>query len=143
STLAFDLAGVQQDLQYDHLDVGGPLTLGGKLAVQFSNGFQSQILAANQFTIVTGALTGAFGNVASGGRLRTADGLGSFVVQYGNSFDPNSVTLTGYLPRGDINMDGGLATNDISAMLSALTNLDQFQSAHALSAADCVTMLDL
>jgi hypothetical protein len=40
--------------------------------------------ATDSFTILTstGPLSGAFGNVASGGRLMTADGFGSFLVTY-------------------------------------------------------------
>ena len=55
------------------------------------------------FTILTSnqALLGAFDNVANGGRLNTADGFGSFQVNYGSGslFGAQSVVVTAFVPE--------------------------------------------
>jgi hypothetical protein len=99
SVLLIELGGTTQGTQYDYLNVGGNVTLGGLLDIKFVNGFGGSILATDQFTILsaggTSGLSGAFANVASGGRLSTIDGLGSFQVNYNGV---NSVTLTNFQP---------------------------------------------
>ncbi len=71
--------------QPDHLTVGGDVTLGkSTLAVQVAAGFPVSSHAT--FTILdsTGTVGGRLGNVTSGSRLTTLDGLGSFVVSLSN-----------------------------------------------------------
>jgi hypothetical protein len=65
-------------------------TLGGNLVVSLINGFTPA--SSDTFTILTTQtmLAGAFSNVASGGRLTTADGNSSFVVTYSG----NNVVLS-------------------------------------------------
>ena len=66
---------------YDHLSVTGDLTLGNcTLAVQVAAGFP--ISSHSSFTVInsTGTIGGRLGNVSSGSRLTTLDGLNSFVV---------------------------------------------------------------
>jgi uncharacterized delta-60 repeat protein len=104
--LHFALGGTVQGLQYDYLSEAGsaPLTLDGVLRLTFAGGFQNTITGGNTFTIIASnaTLTGAFDNVASGSRLFTDDGLGSFVV----TITGNSVVLSGYLPVPDITVSG-------------------------------------
>ena len=72
SNLVFQLGGLAQGSQYGFLNVNGSVALGGNLVVSFVNAF----VAANNnsFTVLssTAPLTGAFANVASGGRLTEA-----------------------------------------------------------------------
>lgn len=71
--------------EYDHLMVNGDVTLGNSsLAVQVAAGFP--ISSHATFTILdsTGMVGGRLGNVTSGSRLTTLDGLGSFIVSLSN-----------------------------------------------------------
>ncbi len=83
--LAFDLAGATQGTGYDFVAEGGSSALnlaGSTLKVTLRQGFTPAnaqlfvVLASNQ------ALTGSFGNVASGARLATSEGYGTFLVTY-------------------------------------------------------------
>ncbi|MBS0660590.1 MAG: FecR domain-containing protein [Verrucomicrobia bacterium] len=95
SQLTFNLGGLTQGSQYGFLGVNGSVTLGGTLAVFFTGGFQSSVTGANTFTLLTSssALAGAFANIASGSRLPTGDGFGSFLVTYAG----NSVVLSNFI----------------------------------------------
>jgi hypothetical protein len=60
---------------------------------------------------------GSFSNVASGQRLATIDGLGSFLVHYGTGspFDPSQVVLSSFqlaIPAGDYNGNGAVDAAD-------------------------------
>jgi hypothetical protein len=95
--LQIELGGTTAGSQYDQVvqkSTGtGGVTLGGKLSIAFVNGFESAIQNSDTFTILTSdlALSGAFSNVASGGRLHTSNGSTSFVVTYNG----NNVVLSG------------------------------------------------
>lgn len=90
ATLAIDLAGpsaataFQQTGTSDQLVVNnGPVTLAGNLTISLVGGYVPTANAS--FTILnntgTGAgLSGAFANAASGSRILTADGKGSFLL---------------------------------------------------------------
>jgi hypothetical protein len=58
------------------------------------------VAATDIFTLLTAddILAGAFGNVASGSRLDTGDGFGTFLVHYGagSSFGANNLVLTDF-----------------------------------------------
>ena len=97
---------------YDHVNVAGMATLQGDLDVRFINGFEEAVKATDKFTVMAtgGGIAGAFANVASGGRIATAD-RHSFLVYYGSNaattgagLDPKKVTLTGFkrAPMGSI-----------------------------------------
>ena len=95
SMLIIELGGLTPGAQYDFLDIGGNGLLAGTLAVNFINGFESSVLATHTFTVLSAAnVSGAFGNIASGQRLFTSDGLGSFRVDYGSGL--NAVTLSDF-----------------------------------------------
>ena len=61
----------------------------------FLGGFESLVTPSDTFTILTadGTLSGAFNDVASGQRLNTIDGFGSFVVTYD---DGHNVVLSDF-----------------------------------------------
>jgi T5SS/PEP-CTERM-associated repeat protein len=107
--LQIEIAGSPASFQFDVLEVRGDVVLGGNLQLPLLNGFVPT--AANAYSVLTptGSLSGAFANVASGQRLATADGLGSFVVSYGpgSPFNPTFVVVSGYKPAiaGDFDFD--------------------------------------
>ena len=105
SKLAFEIGGTGQGTTYDWLNRidGGAQTLAGTLEVRTLGKFLPT--AGATFTVFTTqqVLQGAFSNVASGARLTTADGSGSFKVTYNVINDPvlsRNVTLSDYVPSG-------------------------------------------
>jgi fibronectin-binding autotransporter adhesin len=85
--LQIELGGLQRGSGFDALNVGGNVNLGDSmLTLDFINGFAAQVQAGDSFELmqVGGSLFGQFANVASGARLLTLDGEGSFVVTYGD-----------------------------------------------------------
>ena len=102
SLLELDIGGLVPGVGYDHIEILGDLTVGGELRLQFIDQFESDIESGNYFTILTasGNLTGVFANIAPGERLWTADGLGTFQVDYGpgSSYGPQSVVLSHFDP---------------------------------------------
>lgn len=105
SLLEIELGGTGQGTGHDFLGVRqttldpagtGNLFLAGALQVLFLNGFENDpSLPITSFTIATAdqLLLGMFDNVASGSRLTTADGFGSFLVKYSG----NSVVLSNFV----------------------------------------------
>ena len=98
SSLVLTIGGIVQGTEYDHLDVHGSVTLGGDLILSFASGFEVLVASGETFTLLTAdnPITGTFADVANGGRLETADGLGSFIVNYGpgSPYGPNAVVLS-------------------------------------------------
>ena len=94
SQLRMELGGTAPGTQFDFVAVAGSTTLGGTLAVNLINNFQSVMTSGASFTILTSGspITGAFTNVASGGTLTTTDGYARFTVNYAGA---NSVQLSG------------------------------------------------
>jgi hypothetical protein len=90
----FELGGHRSGVDYDLVAVHklpglsdptlGRATLGGMLEVTLTGAFRSEIKSTDVFTILTTdyTLNGAFADVASGDRLVTTDGAGSFRVNY-------------------------------------------------------------
>ena len=84
SQLIFQIGGLTQGSQYGFIGVNGTVSLGGQLVLSFVNGFMAS--ASDSFTLMsTNGLSGAFTNIASGERLTTSDGSGSFLVNYNGS----------------------------------------------------------
>ncbi|MHA3773989.1 hypothetical protein ACXR0O_20855 [Verrucomicrobiota bacterium sgz303538] len=82
--------------QADRLTLFGRGTLGGKLSISLLNGLIPS--PGDSFTILTAGqgVSGFFLNApVDGGRILTADGLNSFVIDY----TANSVVLTGFVPE--------------------------------------------
>jgi hypothetical protein len=101
STFLVELAGNTQGVNYDFLSVGGSAALAGNLSLSFLSGFQNTATFANTFTGLTAAnVSGTFTNVASGQRLFTSDGFGSFQVNYGagSAFGANNIVLNNFVP---------------------------------------------
>lgn len=99
SVLQIDLASATDyDQFYNAYGTdGGTLTLGGTLEVRLANGFENSISSTDVFTIAAwGGIAGSFANVAGGQRLLTADGKGSFLVDYGGIGDPCRVNLSDF-----------------------------------------------
>lgn len=95
SQLSFDIGGKTQGTTYDFLSVSGNATFGGTLAIAFTTGTLQSILPTDTFTLLSASsINGAFANVASGSRLMTNFGQGSFVVNYSGS----SLTLSSFEP---------------------------------------------
>jgi hypothetical protein len=95
SQLLIDLGGTTQGTTYDFLSVSGTTTLGGLLSLNFTNNFRSSVSPTDTFTVLTAtSLTGSFSNVASGSRLQTNFGQGSFLVTYSG----NSIVLSNFDP---------------------------------------------
>jgi len=85
--------------QSDRLAVTRNVELGGTLLVTLLGGFQP--VAGQTFPVIqAGGLTRAFANVASGQRLTTTDGTGSFAVFYGagSSYGASNVVLADWQP---------------------------------------------
>ncbi len=94
AVLQFELGGGSQGNEYDFILVtNGVATLNGLLRVSFINGFNCSVQNSDTFTLLTAdLLTGSFTNVLSGQRLITADGTGSFLVEYSG----DSLVLSDY-----------------------------------------------
>jgi fibronectin-binding autotransporter adhesin len=87
SLATFDIDGVNPGAVtdgYDYLNAPfGTATLSGDLSVDILPDFESQITAADQFTIFQAeGIIGNFDNITDGSRVETADGYGSFLADY-------------------------------------------------------------
>jgi hypothetical protein len=71
--------------EFDTMNVSGTASFGGRLEVALINGFTPQ--SGDSFTVLTAGppITGAFANVASGSRIPTSDGHGSFIATYSDN----------------------------------------------------------
>ncbi len=95
SQLIFQLGGLVQGSEYGFIGVNGTVSLGGQLVLSFVNGFQAS--GSDSFTLMsTNGLSGSFTNIASGGRLTTTDGSGSFLVDYSG----NQLVISAFVPAG-------------------------------------------
>jgi hypothetical protein len=100
NALRFQLGGTMAGTganNYDSIMVNGLVALGGNLRLTFKSGFENTITASDQFTVLKSSspLSGSFANVASGSRLDTTDGFGSFIIRYAGS----NVSLTNFVPN--------------------------------------------
>jgi hypothetical protein len=111
--LTADIAGVGSASQQTQVFVDGQGMLGGGLQLTLGGAIPSP---ADTIAILSaaGGLSGSFANIATGQRLNTSDGIGSFLVHYGSgsAFDPNQVVLSAFEPTGDFNGDGNFDTAD-------------------------------
>jgi hypothetical protein len=127
----FPIGGTGQGLStgYDFLKVGGAFTAGGQLGIQFANNFQTSITSAETFDIIhaSGGITGSFSNAVSGSTVETADGFGSFQINYGSgAASPNDVILSDFTftPGGG----GSAATAKIGTPLGSGENFSNTYS---------------
>jgi len=79
STINFNLPGALNNLAFASINVAGTLNLTVPNAASLA-----QLNSSSSFTLLTSAtpITGQFSNIASGDRLTTTDGSGSFLVTY-------------------------------------------------------------
>lgn len=97
STLDIEIGGTGQGTTYDLLNASGSAALGGAtLGVSFFGGFENSVLATDTFTILAaaGGLSGTFAGLPHGSRVNTADGFGSFRINYVG----NGVVLSQFAP---------------------------------------------
>jgi T5SS/PEP-CTERM-associated repeat protein len=110
--------GISGSTEHGSVNVSGMAQLAGQLQLDLIDDFVPDSM--HSFTVFTAgsAITGQFRNVTSGQRLGTADGLGSFLVHYGNGspFAPNQIVLTSFERApgvaGDYNGDGTVDAAD-------------------------------
>ncbi|MCA9235455.1 MAG: hypothetical protein KDA44_08275 [Planctomycetales bacterium] len=119
ATLALDIGGTLATTLHDILVVGGDTKLGGLLELDLVNSFLPT--AQQTFHVVESltAIDGVFDNVANGERLATADGIGSFLVNYGadSQFGEFSVVLSDFqanAPSADFDGDGDVDGDDLA-----------------------------
>ncbi|QDT00229.1 PEP-CTERM sorting domain-containing protein [Adhaeretor mobilis] len=115
SIFEFEIGGLTQGTQYDYVTEAGAaqLSLDGLLSLSLINGFIPS--HAQSFAVLRSntTLTGSFDNVASGNRLTTSDGSGSFRVRYGAGAPNTSrVTLSNFFLTGDFDQDNDVDGND-------------------------------
>jgi hypothetical protein len=99
--LEIEIGGTLPASEHDFVDVLGAVTLGSQLQLSLIDGFVPG--PENIFTVLSAAgnIAGAFSNAASGQRLTTIGGLGSFLVHYGmgSAFNPRQIVLTNFQSR--------------------------------------------
>ena len=122
AVLQLEVAGTTPD-KFDHLQVGGTLSLGGTL----------QLLLTNGFIPVTGD---TFDILSWGNRIGEFDALDLPTLNGRIVWDSSQLYTTGVLTvlntylAGDINRDGRVTMADVSALITALTDLQAYQSSH-------------
>ena len=121
-TLQMALAGATAGIGYDPLVVSGTPTLGGTFQVLLAGAFTPEI--GDRFNIFEGgASSGGFLSVL----LPPLSGHSLWDTRLLDSEGILSVIDNRYLP-GDFNRDGQVTVADISKMMTALTNIDFYQS---------------
>lgn len=94
-SFAVKLGGTERGVSYDSVAVTSNVSAAGNtLGITLVNGFEGSIASTDTFVIMTynQFVSGTFLNIL-GGRVDTADGLGSFAVTIG----PNSMILSDYI----------------------------------------------
>jgi hypothetical protein len=128
-TLDIEIGGLSPGSGYDqlnHILDGGTAQLGGALAVSLINGFTPA--AGNSFEIITatGGISGAFTSLS-------LPALAAPLAWNTNQLYTSgllSVIDSNFLP-GDINRDTHVDVADISAMMTALSDLSKYQATPA------------
>jgi hypothetical protein len=99
SLLSFALDWGQLGFSWGQMTNISAAALAGTLEVSVTSSFRTQIASWYAFTLLSaGSLTGQFSNVPNGGRLYTADGSGSFLVNYSG----NTLTLSDFQPSASV-----------------------------------------
>jgi hypothetical protein len=110
SVLAYELNGTQPGVSFGQIVSVSTATLGGMLQVTLSESFRSRVQSSDVFTLLAAqTIGGQFTNVASGARLPTEEGSGSFLVTYSGQ----QIILSKFLPataRDDSDRSPSLAS---------------------------------
>jgi fibronectin-binding autotransporter adhesin len=84
ASVTFEIGGLVQGAQHDHVSVGGNATFAGSIQLTLDPGYYPA--AGNSFELVSfGSRSGTFDNAAHGARVTTTDNLGSFQINYGTT----------------------------------------------------------
>jgi hypothetical protein len=96
STLAFQIRSASD---YDSMAVYGYMAIAGNLQVTLANGFTPT--STQVFTLMAvqppSTMGGAFANIADGASLETADGSGSFTVNYADATSGDEIVLSDFV----------------------------------------------
>jgi hypothetical protein len=104
SVLAYQLTGTQPGISFGQIVSVSTATLGGILQVTLSETFRSRVQPSDVFTLLAGqTIGGQFANVASGARLPTTDGSGSFIVTYSGQ----QIVLSNFSPAASATASDG------------------------------------
>ena len=97
-SIDIEVAGLDAGTTFDFVDVQGTMSIDPNdtfLNVSFLDGFENSILGTDTFTILTadGGLSGSFRGLADGATFATADGAGTFRINYTD----DSIILSNYV----------------------------------------------
>ena len=147
ATLSMDIGGKEPVTEYDLMEVGGFMLADGRLELAIVDGFVPH--NTDEIILVSAAnIIGTFENVASGSRVSTVDGSGSFRVDYGfaSQFFPNQVVLSDFEMAtfliGDVNGDGIVDLLDVAPFVEAITN-GVFDASADINQDGAVDLLDV
>lgn len=122
-SLEFDLGGLSSGSSHDLVGITGSAILGGQLGLKLVNGFLPTPSDTLTIFNAAGGLFGVFNNVASGQRLSTLDGAGSFMVNYGigSEYNQNQIVLSNFQPAlaADFDHDGDVDAADLTVWKNA------------------------
>jgi hypothetical protein len=132
--LHFELGGTS-NTSYDRLIVAGAANLDGNLSVTLVNNFAPA--SGNVFDILDAAsVTGTFPTIA----LPVL--TGPLIWDTTQLYATGTLSVAeGFVP-GDLDRDGKISLADLPAMLSALTDLDGYQSNRGLNSTELLTLAD-
>ena len=129
NVMEIEIGGTSAGESFDHVTVEGIALVDGNLNLDLVDGFTPS--ATDKFAVMTSLqVAGAFDNVLWGERLATADGTGSFIVNYGASseFGIGNVVLSDFVllttTIGDFDGDGMLTASDIDLLSAAVGGAD-------------------
>ena len=146
ATLSLDIGGTGPGSTHDLVSITGDAQVDGLLELSLLNEFTPS--ATEELTVLAAdSLIGFFDNVATGQRLSTSDGRGSFVVNYGigSAFDESRIVLSDFqleTVTADLNMDGFVDGLDLGILLGNFES-NAIPSGGELNGTDPVDGLDL
>jgi T5SS/PEP-CTERM-associated repeat protein/autotransporter-associated beta strand protein len=117
--MEIEIGGEGMGSLYDFVNVTGSALVGGELNLALIDGFVPT--SSQTFHVLNAnSILGVFDNAGNGQRVSTADGLGSFLINYGvgSSFSSNQIVLSGFQPAlqfsADFDEDGDVDANDLA-----------------------------
>ena len=144
--LVFNVGGTTAGVEHDLVNMSGTAFVNGQLVVLLNAGYMPS--SNDTFTVmVANNLLGFFNNVFNGQRMDTADGNGSFIVNYGvgSAFDENRVVLSEFEPNfivGDVNGDGVVDLLDVAPFVDAIIS-GVYQPAADINQDGSIDLLDV
>jgi autotransporter-associated beta strand protein len=123
ATMNIELGGTTRGSQYSELDAANNAMLDGTLNVLLVNGFKPA--AGNSFVILAGgSLSGTFASV------QLPDLGGRIVWDQSQLYTTGTLAVTSTFYAGDVNRDSRVDVADVSAMMTALSDLSTYQATH-------------